>query len=137
MTCLSHLSFFSFYCSIVDCYLTFLLHKGAVEPSVKVLREQTDTTEIPSWWPEAGANTGSQGRRVINLAENLTSACLGPLSYRDFLDFRPRFQSCSPWGCGWRWGFSLVSLEFIAQGVSIACSTPETVGVPGNCHFLP
>lgn len=71
-----------------------------MEPSVKVLSEQTGTTEILSWRPEVGTKMGSQGRLVTYFAEILTSAGLGPLSYKDFLDFWPRFLPLRPVGVG-------------------------------------
>lgn len=71
-----------------------------------------------------GAEAGSQGEMVIYLAENLPSACSGPLSYRDFLDFWPHFLVLQPVGVG----LSLVYLEFIVQGVLGTCSTPKQWG---------
>lgn len=80
---------------------------------------------------------GSQGRLVTDFAEILTSAGLGPLSYKGFLDFWPHFLVLRPMGVSVVVGFNRVSLDFITQGVSMACSTPETVRVLGNCHSLP
>lgn len=59
------------------------------------------------------------------------------MSDKDFLGFWPHFLVLQPMGVGVGVAFNPVSLDFITQGVSMVCSTPETVGVPGNCHFLP